>query len=318
MAVALVGILLFSATALTSRPSQPEPARPGIAAPEIEDAYRVVQVDPSASDQDRVRSAVDTYFTLKCESRVRGEALDLSIVVDVLSPKGKALHDYELGRLQYCLRAWKLGGLAFSAYDYRPVYDSVAITGDTATVAVQPWVDLTYADTPEPDVACEPHTLTLVRATDGWKIIEDEYQDEFLLKHPRGTDFAVLEARLSQDLAATKARWEALDRKLREDPRTRYRYQKGAGESAGILGYRTYSRTAAATYGMTWTDNSGSTSHDPYNQLFIGYDLDCINFVCQCTWSGFGGDEDDEAGYRGPRPADGRQRQRGDLLVVRL
>ncbi|MHB1416244.1 MAG: hypothetical protein ACYC1C_13430, partial [Chloroflexota bacterium] len=87
--------------------AQPEPAIPGVPAPATEAAYRAAQADPSLTEEQKVRSAVDTYFTLRYESYLRDEALDLGIVVDTSSKEGKTLHDYELGRLQYWLQGWR-------------------------------------------------------------------------------------------------------------------------------------------------------------------------------------------------------------------
>ena len=293
--VILVASILISVGVFASDGRQPEPAHPGVPAPALEAAYRVAQADPSATEEARIRAAVDTYFILKFESRVRGNALELGSVIDLASVSGKRLHDYELGRLQFCLRSWQLCGLAFGAYNYRPVYDSIEVHGRSATVVVHPWVDLTYADVPDQPDVCggEPHRIALAHLADGWKIVSEDYEDEFALAYPRSSDFALLEDRLPEELEALKQRWTELDRTYREDPRSRHRYDSGS--PVEILGYRTYGRSSAASYGLTYTDNSGGGSTTYYNKLFVAYASDCQNFVSQCIWFGFGGQNNSTA-----------------------
>jgi hypothetical protein len=286
---ALVCSLLLSTGVLAGGVRQPEPARPGVVAPEIEAAYRAVQADPDLTEETRVRAAVDTYFELKYESRIRGEALELSTVIDTASRAGKALRDYELGRLQYSLRAWQSYGLVFKDYNYRPVYECIDVRGRTARVIIRPWADLTYADVPDQPGTSggEQHEITLTRSTDGWKVVSDVYDDDFLQCHPKGSDFGELEARLPQMLSALEARWAELAEKYRDDPRSRY--QTGTSGTDGILGYRTYNRTKVTWYGTTYTDDTEGHSTTYYNKLFKSYESDCQNFASQCIWYGFGG-----------------------------
>jgi hypothetical protein len=295
-AAGILGVVVLACSILVSvgvsagERRQPEPARSGVRAPEIEAAYRAAQADLNASEETRVRAAVDAYFTLKYGSLVRGDALELGSVVDTTALAGKSLRDYELGRLQYSQESWQLCGLAFKAYDYRPVYDRIEVQGQRARVIVHPWVDLTYADVADqPDAyGGEQHEFTLERSAGGWKITSEVYDDEFTLSYPRGTNFAALEARLPEMWAALEARWAELAAKHRDDPRSRYRYDKDGPVS--ILGYRSYDRDLASWYGKTYTDNTGGKSTTYYNKNFVYfYGSDCQNFVSQCIWYGFGG-----------------------------
>lgn len=194
---------------------QPEPAATGAPAPTIEAACRAAQSDPTLTDEARVRSAVDTYFTLKYESLVRGQALDLAIVVDESTKAGKTLADYELGRLQYSLLWWRELGHLTVAYDYHPAYDAVEVNGNTAVVRIRPLVSLHHDDSGrlywEPG-GFELHTLKLAHGASGWRVTADDYRDEFKTLHPVGTAWAVLQARFPE----TVAQWRQQQAELRK------------------------------------------------------------------------------------------------------
>lgn len=292
----ILACLLMTTGILATPARQPEPAAPGAPAPAIEAAYLAAQADRASTDEARVQSAVDTYFTLKYESRVQGQALDLGIVVDRSTAAGEQLHDYELGRLQYSLLDWQQSNTVFESCNYRPVYADIKIKGRTATARVHPWVDLSYADDPDrvEPFGGELHTVTLTRAVSGWRVTNDSYDDEFIRYLPRGTDFAALQASLGADLAAAAERQAALEQSLRSDPRAQSRFGASASGDAGILTYRTYDRARCATYGTTYTSNSADCATSSYNSLFAewasgGRCTDCQNFVSQCVWYGFGG-----------------------------
>ncbi|MDA8219123.1 MAG: hypothetical protein M0Z94_16075 [Dehalococcoidales bacterium] len=194
-------LLLIIVSYLRAPPStptvvpQPPPATLGGPAPALAASYRAAQMDPGLSDEAKVWVAVDTYFLLKYESRVRDQALDLGVVVDRTGPKGRTLHNYELGRLQYSLLWWRLDGLTFVAYDYRPSHGAITVSGDTAMADIRPIADTrveldgyTRTDT----VGEVPHVLRAVRSAEGWRLTQDDYDDEMRQLYPVGTDWARL------------------------------------------------------------------------------------------------------------------------------
>lgn len=197
----LTGILLLAGSCgtpaqrrATVQPAapQPSPAVPGVPAPAIEATYRAAQADPSLSDEAKVKAAVDAYFTLKYEGIVRSEALDLGFVVDLSSESGRAVHDYELGRLRFMLLNWQGGRSTFVAYDYRPNYEAVAVAGGTATVRVRPKADMHVTTAGAPHVepmGDDPHVLTLTGGPQGWRVSVDDYRDELKRGYPLGTDW---------------------------------------------------------------------------------------------------------------------------------
>jgi len=261
-------------------PRQPAVAAAGEPAPTIEATYDTAQADPDLTDDAQVRAAVDAYFTLKYESMVQRRALDPGFVIDRTTRAGQDLYNYELGRLQYSIACWEHTDTVLDSYSYRPEYESVTVTGDRATVRVHPGGDAVWADTPDrvDGLGAVPHVIDLVKTADGWKLIRDDYDDEFRTIYPYGTDWAELRDTLEERLAEYYAR----DAEITGRPPI----------PAGVAWYRTYDRSRCATYAVTYTDDSGTYSTDNYNPLFKDWaykERDCQNFVSQCVWYGFGG-----------------------------
>lgn len=292
LTVAIIGTV--SAIAASAQVTHPVHLASGASTPELENDYLAAQSSPSLSDAEKVRAAVDVYFTLKYESRARETALNLAIVVDTTSRSGRTLHDYELGRLHYSIACYQATGTLVSEYFYRPEYQSLDIQNHTATVRIRPWVDLIYADDRgrPAEGGGEPHTVTLTRGKSGWRIIGDQYRDEFTMMFPRDTDFTTLERGLPSQLRELHAEWAEIELRLASDPRSAYRFT-GPADEIDLLGYRSYDRNKCSYYGMTYTNNNQDCSTTDYNPLFVEYAsslcADCQNFVSQCVWYGFGG-----------------------------
>lgn len=253
----------------------------------VELMCHTAQTDAADSEETRVRSTVDTYFSLKYESRVQGRALDLGIVVDRSELTGKTLYDYEMGRLQYSLMCWQETNTIIVAFNYHPVYDTIEIIGDMAVVYMHPWVDLYHADSPDraEEYGGELHILKLVSRPTGWQVVADAYYDEMKVLFPIGTDFVALQVSFAQRMAETRRRWAELEQQY--GPR-----QAVIGGVVTPLVTETYDRGKASWYGKAYTNNDGSNSTTNYNSLFVNYAgswADCQNFVSQCIWYGFGG-----------------------------
>ncbi|MHB1131980.1 MAG: amidase domain-containing protein [Chloroflexota bacterium] len=296
LSMVFVPLLPTGRSLATTQTRQPKPAAAGESAPEIQAAYEAAQRDTLLSEQDRVRSAVDTYFHLKYASMVKGISLDLGIVVDASTERGQLLHDYELGRLQYSLHFWRDHKHVTRAYDYRPIYESFNIVGDTATLRVRPLVEMTLEDGGTPHVEVnygEPHVLGLSLSTTGWRVIADDYLDEMKSVYPIGTDWASLQATYAERMAAARQQWMELS--------ARHGSRSGArdGGVTPLAAHSYYDGNAAAWYANTYTNDSGDCSTANYNSLFYQYATnyptcnDCTNFASQAIWYGFGGTNDE-------------------------
>jgi len=211
---------------------------------------------------------------------VRQQALDLGFVIDRTTRAGQDLYNYELGRLQYAIACWEHTDTVLDSYSYRPAYESVTVTGDTATVRVHPKAGVVWCSRSDrlDHMGTYLHVLSLVKTANGWKLVRDDYDDEFRCIHPYGTDWVELEDTLAERLVKYYAR----DAEITSRP-----LYPPDGEE-----YRTYDRSRCASYAITYTNDKGDCSTTNYNPLFANWAYkcaDCQNFVSQCVWYGFGG-----------------------------
>lgn len=204
----LVGLAAVgSRIACAGAAEQPESVAPGDPAHDIEESYTATQTSRGVTDKDRIRSAIGAYLTAKARSLVQGKALDLAFVIDRSTPDGRNLYNYELGRLEYTLACWRYADtpLVLTECIYTPAYYLIDIRGDTATVSLSLSGQFRYADTSHIDqFSGQGHTMVLVRREGQWKLVDDQYEDEFTNLYPRGTDFAALQ-RLLAERAAQQA-----------------------------------------------------------------------------------------------------------------
>jgi len=250
--------------------------------------YQAAQADSALTDGEKIRNAVDTYFTLRYTGRRLNRVPDLKFLFAIESEGGQTCLEYETGLLQYCSYGWQRHTIQWSAYNYRPEYPQIFVSGNKAIVQVQPWVDYSYADVPEErnTAGSELHTIKVRKAHGAWQLVEDSYESELRDMIPSGTDFHSLLAQLPR----AEALWEAEQVSLAQGRDKQARQPADAAGAAGTLSYRTYGRSAAGAYARRYSSNSSGTGS--YNLKFKPYASDCQNFVSQCVWAGFGGQDD--------------------------
>lgn len=260
------------------------------------DTYATTQADADLEDTSRVRSAIDTYFSIKWQSIVLGTVLDSAFMVDSTSPIARAEFAYEHDLLWYFVECNADAGAEYTAFEYHPIYRTIEAGGVQAKAVLVPAADLLvkgYPPTSTP-IGLEEHTITLSKTAVGWQLTADEYENEWTLGYPQGTDFTALVSSLRDSAESrSEARKERIGKLLGQygdDPRLSERLVNEDREcTMGLRGYLWMDRDDASWYGITYSSNSpGDTSYnkDYFQTATPG---DCQNFVSQCIWYGFGG-----------------------------
>lgn len=138
------------------------------------------------------------------------------------------------------------------------------------------------------------HTLTLQMDGQGeWKIINDDYTDEFKDAFGTNVDWNSLIQSFPEEIAKEKAEPKRLP--PAHPGVTSTVVSSGSTVPNGTTGpyYISYNRSGAASYALSHTNNSGdSVRTQNYNPLFYAYPgNDCADYVSQCLWAGFGGSD---------------------------
>lgn len=284
--VGLAATSILSLGFVTEKFQQPPVKEPGIILPLLQREYGAAQ--SQGPDLDNVKAAVDAYFKAQYESRVLMKPVDLGFVIDTTTPQGTDLYNYELGLLKYRLDCYEHTKTIISKYTYSPEYINVAISGGKASVVVRPRADIVYIDIPNEthELGNEEHTITLTKTDEGWKLTDDRYMTEVSMLYSRGTDFENLRSTPSSRFAQWERQQQLLETSVTDE-----------FFSAPTGAYFEYNRSVAAQYAYKYTcDDHRNDTTTNYNLLFQHFNPnDCLNFVSQCIWAGFGGDEDNAA-----------------------
>jgi hypothetical protein len=257
--------------------------------------YLVAQQSQDLSDEEKIKAAIDAYFTTRYEGQKLVEVQDFSVVVEDDSldwvKKEKDKREIEL----YIASSFDLG---YQSYSFTLDYDSIEIKKNKAVVQLRQSHQVVYeAIAPEiSELANLPHTITL-HAKDGiWVIYKDEYQDEYTklldttpkdkikqqidenLKISQGSSSTIYGAKVHASLAFSPL---AL---------TSYSYNRSAAQTFSYNNALTTANIPTAiknayqaTYGTTYPD----TWPKKYKRE-IPSEGDCTNFVSQSIFEGTG------------------------------
>ncbi len=185
--------------ALAQETTSPLPAAPypGEEAPEFQAEYQAGQAASGVGEESRIRSAIDIHFKLRYQCAVSVRAFDLGFLIESSFASGADLYSYEMGRIEYSVAAWEKSGFSLHGIDYRPEYGPVLIDGSTAVVTLCPKA-LVFSSR-DYETGGEVHVVRLVLTQQGWKLTEDNYDDDFRRAYPPGTDFGELIKNLPDD-----------------------------------------------------------------------------------------------------------------------
>jgi len=187
--LATLVVVAMSRLGLTQETTSPLPAAPyrGEEAPEFQAEYLAGQAAGGAGEESRIRSAIDVYFKLRYQCAVSLRAFDLGFLIESGVAPGADLYSYEMGRIEYSVAAWEKIGFSLRDIDYHPEYESVVIDGAAAVATLCP--KALVSSSLDFETGGEVHVVRLVLTQQGWKLIEDSYDDDFRRAYPPGTDF---------------------------------------------------------------------------------------------------------------------------------
>jgi len=246
------------------------------------------QNDSTTGERGKIINTVNTFFIIKYESWLKEKLLDFGFLFNQTDSAAFEDYAYERGLLHLMLTAWLYSNskTLLNHYDYDPTFCEVSISKNNAKVTMKPSTVVIFRDNPKNvyDGPWTEHAFELVNQNGCWLIQSIRCDDPTHNIHPRGSDFNKLAATLIKRTEAYSAKEKAKFAELLSDPRVASRaLQRLTGVAP--LGYRAFSTNKCRTYALDYALN--------YNTLFQPYDSDCANFVSQCIWYGYGGQNEE-------------------------
>ena len=242
--------------------------------------YIVAQHNPNLSDEEKIKAAIDAYFTTRYEGQKLLVQEDFSQVLedDTLDWVKK-----EKDKREIELYVAVLFDLKYVSYNYTLDYDSIEIKNNKATVQLRENHQVVFdAIAPEvSELANLQHIFTLHNKKGVWGIYKDEYQDEL----SRGMEFATKEELRKK-----------VDENYQEDL-ARRSHSSNTGSKVSALPFvrpfaltnYSYNRTAAVNYADAHWSSYYTTYYKTETQ-------DCTNYVSQAMYAGEGKSPPDTSG----------------------
>jgi hypothetical protein len=139
--------------------------------------YLAAQKNPNLNNQEKIKIAINTYFTLRYEGQKALAAQDFSAVVEdsTLDWVKKEIDKREIELYIACMF-----DLGYQRYEFNLDYSSIEITGDQAEVSLTESNQVVQnAAAPQvSEMSGMSHQITLHKNNNGWVIYEDQYRDE--------------------------------------------------------------------------------------------------------------------------------------------
>lgn len=170
-------------------------------------------------------------------------------------------------------------------------FGSVDIVGDTARVQVYECVSYFITNgNGMPTSLGDEYIVTLTRVGDGWRISDIDIRYDPFYSENKHTNFNK-QAALNQARGFILGDGEEMSLSVDGEAILRADQQRMANRATrSATTLISYNAGYAAAYANIYTNNTSGSSY--YNSAFYDYSQygDCANFVSQCIWAGFGGD----------------------------
>lgn len=263
----LLAILLPGSLARQATSPYPEPKQ-------VRALYDRMQSDRSASQADKIKSAIDSYFRLRYESLRRMQAQDFSYLAGE-SSEAQAWLQKAQDKQEIELAIASAHQLAYQDYEYELDYETIQVQGTQAIVRLyESHTVIFQALAPEVSrMGRLSHTLQLQQIQSDWKILGDVYVDELAFVMTNMTKERIL-SRLQRQFSI-----------LRVPPRVIVSPRDERIRKNVLL---PYNRQAAIGYANSWGnwETSSDQWRNPAYHDEPGYD--CANYVSQAIYAGSG------------------------------
>jgi len=244
--------------------------------------YLVAQQNADLSDEEKIKAAIDAYFTTRYEGQKLLDQQDFSPLLDDNTldwvKKEKDKREIEL----YIASMFDM---KYVSYSYILDYDSIEIKNNKATVQLRENHEVVFESiAPEVSKLADlQHTFTLHKKKGAWVIYKDEYQDE-LSKQLSHMTKDEIKKQIDEN------HQKDLDRKSSAFFKSGNKVQAMILPNVAALVNRSYNGTAAASYADTYWSSYNT------NWYKTNPGTDCASFVSQAMYAGEGKTPPDTSG----------------------
>ena len=229
------------------------------------DKYLATQQNADLSDEEKIKAAIDAYFTTRYEGQ---KSLTMQDFSSLLENNSLEWVQKEQDKRDIELYIATLFDLSYVKYEFTLDYDSIEIKDNTAIVKLRESHTVVFrALAPDTSQMFNlPHTITLHNAEKAWVMYQDEYQDE-------------LSSQL-QSMSVEEIKKVVDENFKNQEKNSESAVQQPTGNVQALeLTTYSYNRNAAVNYANIF---SSSYNTDWYNT----YPGDCTNYGSQVIYAG--------------------------------
>lgn len=184
-------------------------------------------------------------------------------------------------RIQYYRHLKETQNITYSSFKADYTFLDTVVSGSHALVNVYEALNYQYSDCEEPSYEGQDYSVTLVKVDGKW-VVAEVLSDDMFFSDYYGTDFDLTAVLQDYDAA-----WNAREESVVE-------VQDFVGvEPLATTSNISYQKDNAINYALTFSssyDDGTYTKPDASNPNFSWISGgNCMNFVSQCIWAGFGG-----------------------------
>ncbi len=167
----LLLFIIFISSCATPQPINTEVSQVAIS------NYEAAQKNPNLSDEDKIKIAIEAYFTLRYESQKQLVQQDFSIL---LADSSLDWVQKEIDKREIELYIACMFEISYQSYDFQLDYSTLEIENDIAEVSLEESHQVVFTIF-APDISGMSglvHHIILHKKNEIWVIYQDEYTDE--------------------------------------------------------------------------------------------------------------------------------------------
>lgn len=272
--------------------------------------YLAAQQNADLNDEEKIKTAIDAYFTLRYEGQKSIMEQNFSSLIEDSTldwvKKEKDKREIEL----YIASLFDLG---YQSYKFILDYDSIEIENDKAVVLLKQSHQVVYkAVAPQiSELSGLPHIITLHSKNGVWSIYKDEYEDEYT-RLIETTPKEKIKQQVDENYKFSRENDSAILEEAPANPKVNPLYYGSFAynSAAAVIFADNYasSNSSPAPIPQAIKNAYQATYGSPYPSSWpqnykVESDTDCANFVSQAIFEGTGYQSGD-TNYFNPTPND--------------
>jgi hypothetical protein len=245
--------------------------------------YLAAQTNPALTDQQKIKAAIDAYFTTRYEGQKLLQTQEFSAVLSDAAQPWVKMENNKRGIEIYNAQRFDL---QYLSYKYTLDYSAINIKNNAATVRLYESHEVVFkALAPVVSKMSNlEHIFTLQNKGGRWAIVQDKYQDE-LSRQLNNASAESIKQQVDEN-------YNLYQDPTRQTPASSNQEVNPFSDVTPNMTTASYNRALAVAYANKYA--YGTNSHYSPRQIIKKVSVDCTDFVSQAIYAGMGYNKDSD------------------------